>query len=288
MNQARSARNRGIFVFIVLLFISFLLMGFSQTKITIQFKSIAYGALYPFQFAGVKTLTAVHDVFTSIKNNRRLKEELSHARSLLEQYERTQYDFNEIKKENERLKKLIGIQSELEYETVIAEIVAKSPQNFYKTLIVNRGKEGGVKQWMPVVAYQDEYKCVIGKVIDVQKFSSRIQPLIEQSSYIGAMLQDSRYSGILQGQSPISENCLLQYIDRRAEMNYGDIVVTSGMGGVFPKGIVIGGVISVSKKRYGIFQEAQVRPIVDFGRLEEVYIITKTVTGDVTGLLEGK
>ncbi len=281
MNHTRTVRNRSILVLVFLLFIAFILMSISQTKFSIRFKSLAYGLLYPFQFTGAKSITlVVKDFFSSIENNRQLKEELAQVKALLEQYERSQYEFEEIKKENERLRNLIGIQSELEYETVIAEVVAKSPQNYYKTLVVNRGKNNGIEKWMPVVAYQNDMKCVVGKVIDVQQFSSRIQPLIDQSSYIGAMLVNSRYSGILQGQSPISENTLLQFIDRRAEINYGDLVVTSGMGGVFPKGIVIGEIISVSKKRYGIFQEALVNPFIDFGRLEEVYIITKSVTED--------
>ena len=174
----------------------------------------------------------------------------------LEQYEQSQYEYEEIKRENRRLRSLIGIQSDMEYETIIAEIVAKSPQDYYKTLIVNRGKNSGIEKWMPVVAYQNETRCVVGKVIDVQQFSARIQLLIDQSSYIGVMLMESRYSGILQGQSPISDNCLMQYVDRRSEINYGDLVITSGMGGVFPKGVIVGEIVSVSKKRYGIFQEA--------------------------------
>jgi len=278
MSQARTARNRSILVLILLLFICFILMGVSQSRITIRFKSIAYGVLYPFQFAGVRSITLVKEFFTSIENNKQLKQELAQVKKLLEQYEQSQYEYEEIKRENKRLRSLIGIQSEIEYETVIAEIVAKSPQNFYKTLVVNRGKSSGIEKWMPVVAYQNETRCVVGKVIDVQQFSARIQPIIDQSSYIGAMLMESRYSGLLQGQSPISDNCLMQFVDRRAEINYGELVVTSGMGGVFPKGIVIGEIVSVSKKRYGIFQEALVSPVVDYGRLEEVYIITKSVT----------
>jgi rod shape-determining protein MreC len=284
MAEAKSAQFKGIIILVVLLFVSFSLMGFSQTKVTIRFKSLAYGIAYPFHFVGVKSITFVKDFLTSIRNNKYLKKELDQVRKLLEEYERTQYEFEEIKKENERLRRLIGIQSKLEYETVIAEVVAKSPQNFYKTLIVNRGKSSGITKYMPVVAYQDNMKCIVGKVIDVQAHSSRIQPLIEQSSYIGVMLKDTRYSGILAGQSPVSENCLFQYINRNTEIKYGDTVVTSGMGGVFPKGIMIGTVISVTKKRYGIFQEALVKPAIDFGRLEEVYIITKTVTEEYHGL----
>ena len=281
MNDFKSVRAKPFLLLLILLFVSFVMMGFSQKKVSIQFKSLSFAVFYPFQYLGVSSVTLTKDFLTSIKNNRELKDELIQTRKLLEEYKRTQYEFEEIKVENERLRRLIGFQEELEYDTVIAEIVAKSPQNFYKTLIVNRGRNSGVSKWMPVIAYQDGVKCVVGKVIDVQPYSARIQPLIEQTSYIGAMLKDSRYSGLLVGQSPLSEDCLLQYLDRKVEIQYGDIVVTSGMGGVFPKGIAIGEVVSVSKKRYGIFQEAIVQPKVDLGRLEEVYIITKRVTEDL-------
>lgn len=286
MSQARTARNKSILVLIFLLFISFILMGVSQSRITIRFKSVAYGVVYPFQFVGVRSITLVKEFFSSIEKNKQLKQELVQVKKMLEQYEKSQYEYEEIKRENKRLRNLIGIQSDMEYEAVIAEIVAKSPHNYYKTLIVNRGKNSGIEKWMPVVAYQNETRCVVGKVIDVQQFSARIQPLIDQSSYIGVMLMESRYSGILQGQSPISDNCLMQYVDRRAEISYGDLVITSGMGGVFPKGIIIGEIVSVSKKRYGVFQEAIVKPVVDYGRLEEVYIITKSTTENTGRLLE--
>ena len=286
MSQARTLRNRSILVLILLLFISFILMGVSQSKVTIQFKSVAYGILYPFQFVGVRSNTLVKEFFSSIEKNRQLREELTQVKTMLEQYEQSQYEYEEIKRENRRLRSLIGIQSDMEYETIIAEIVAKSPQDYYKTLIVNRGKNSGIEKWMPVVAYQNETRCVVGKVIDVQQFSARIQLLIDQSSYIGVMLMESRYSGILQGQSPISDNCLMQYVDRRSEINYGDLVITSGMGGVFPKGVIVGEIVSVSKKRYGVFQEAIVKPVVDYGRLEEVYIITKSTTENIGRLLE--
>jgi rod shape-determining protein MreC len=286
MADFKSVRIKPLLVLLILLFISFVMMGFSQKKLSIQFKSLAFSVFYPFQYLGVSSVILTKDFLASIKRNRELKEELIQTRKLLEEYKRTQYEFEEIKTENERLRRLIGFQTELEYDTVIAEIVAKSPQNFYKTLIVNRGRNSGVSKLMPVIAYQDGIKCVVGKVIDVQPYSARIQPLIEQTSYIGAMLKDSRYSGLLVGQSPLSENCLLQYLDRKVEIQYGNIVVTSGMGGVFPKGIIIGEVVSVLKKRYGIFQEAIVQPKVDLGRLEEVYIITKMVTEDLNILFE--
>jgi rod shape-determining protein MreC len=261
-------------------------MSVSQSKITIQFKSVAYGLLYPFQFVGVQSITLVKDFFSSIEKNKQLKEELAQVKNMLEQYEQSQFEYEEIKRENRRLRSLIGIQADMEFDTVIAEIVAKSPQDYYKTLVVNRGKQSGIDKFMPVVAYQNETRCVVGKVIDVQQFSARIQPLIDQSSYIGVMLMESRYSGLLQGQSPVSDNCLMQYVDRRAEVNYGDLVVTSGMGGVFPKGIIVGEIVSVSKKRYGVFQQAVVKPVVDYGRLEEVYIITRSTTENTGRLLE--
>lgn len=281
MDRGNAATRKSLVVLVLLLFICFVLMGVSQNKVTVELKSVTFGLMYPFQYAGTRALTFVTDFFSSIQDNRQLKEELKSARQILEQYKRTQYDFEEIKRENERLRRLIGVQSTMEYDTVIAEVIAKSPQNFYKTIVVNRGRRDGIKRYMPVVAYQNDRKCVVGKVTDVQRSSSRIQPLVEQNSYTAAMLKDSRYSGLLQGQSPLSDTCLLQYVDRRVDIQFGDIVVTSGMGGVYPKGIEIGEVVSVTKPRYGIFQEAMVRPFVDLGRLEEVYIITKTVTGEL-------
>jgi rod shape-determining protein MreC len=275
MSDGKISHAKGVIILVILLFISFTTMGFSQTKFTIQFKSVLFSLVYPFQYIGVAPINLVKEFFTSIEDNRQLKVQLSQTKNLLQEYERTQYEFEELKRENERLRRVIGIQEQIEYDTVIAEVVAKSPQDFYKTLVVNRGRDSGVERYMPVIAYQNNVKCVVGKVTDVQRFSARIQPLVEQSSYVGAMLKSSRYSGILMGQSPLSELCLLQYMDKNAEMKYGDLIVTSGMGGVFPKGIAIGEVVSVSKKRYGIFQEAFVKPKIDFGRLEEVYIITK-------------
>ena len=74
MSQARTLRNRSILVLILLLFISFILMGVSQSKVTIQFKSAMYGILYPFQFVGVQSITLVKDFFSSIEKNKQLKE----------------------------------------------------------------------------------------------------------------------------------------------------------------------------------------------------------------------
>ena len=264
-----------LIVLIILLFISFAMMGFSQKKIVLNFKSLAYAVIYPFHYAGVESITSLKEFVTSIKRNRQLKEELKTTRELLEKYERKINEYEKLKKENERLRILLGIQSHIEYKTIVAEVIAKSPQDYYKTIIINRGKKSGIERYMPVIAYQDNKQCLVGKIIDVQRYSARVQPIIDQSSYTGAMLKESRYSGLLVGQSPISSYCLLQYIDKSAEISYGDEVITSGMGGVYPKGILIGTVVSVSKKRYGIFQEALVKPTIDFGRLEEVYIITR-------------
>lgn len=284
--NSRTERSRSLLILFILLFVSFAAMGFSQKKVVFNFKSIVYGLVYPFQMAGVKSVNFVENFFTSLKENRRLREELAQTKALLKEYERTLYDFEELKAENDRLRRLIGIQSHFEYDTVIAEVVAKSPQNFFKTIVVNRGSSSGVQRWMPVIAYQDGQKCVVGKVIDVQKNSSRVLPLTDQSSYIGAMLKKSRHSGILVGQGSFSDNVLLKYIDRNAEIEYGDPVVTSGMGGVFPKGILVGYVQSVVKKQYGVFQEAVVKPTVDLSRLEEVYIIVKKVMEDYHQILE--
>jgi len=97
--MAKFSRHKGLIILAVLLFISFTFMGFSQTRVTIRFKSMAYAVAFPFQYSGVKSITFVKDFFTSIRNNKHLKRELTATKTLLDEYKRTQHEFEEIKRD---------------------------------------------------------------------------------------------------------------------------------------------------------------------------------------------
>ena len=115
----------------------------------------------------------------------------------------------------------------------------------------------------------------MGKVVEVRRYNSRILSLVDQRSQISVMLESSRTTGIMVGQSPKSTQTHLQYIDLQMDVEEGERVVTSGMGGVFPKGILVGTIFKVEKKNYGLFHDLYVEPTVNFSTLENVYVIKK-------------
>ncbi len=118
---------------------------------------------------------------------------------------------------------------------------------------------------------------MVGRIIETSWHASRVLLLIDENSNIDALIQRSRAQGILQGAGAAGGN--LKYISRTEEVLTGDVVLSSGLAGVFPKGLLLGTVTGVSRKEGGLFQKIDVAPAVDFGKLEEVMaVITETGT----------
>ncbi|PJA73107.1 MAG: rod shape-determining protein MreC, partial [Nitrospirae bacterium CG_4_9_14_3_um_filter_53_35] len=103
---------------------------------------------------------------------------------------------------------------------------------------------------------------------------SLVQLLIDSNSAVPALVQRTRAQGIVEGK--IADLCRIKYLDRLADIRKGDLVLSSGLGGVYPKGLVIGTVTSVQKKPYGLFQEVLVSPAVEFSRLEEAFVVKES------------
>jgi len=152
---------------------------------------------------------------------------------------------------------------------VIARVVAQDPSNLLSTLTIDRGSQDGIRRGMPVVSPRG----LIGQITDVGAHWSRVLLLIDPSSSIQALTLYSRAVGVVQG-TPAANPRML-YIAPSDEIEVGDIVLTSGMGGNFPKGLVIGQVVRVQHRPVDMFKEAEIHPTVDFNRLEFVMVITK-------------
>ena len=136
--------------------------------------------------------------------------------------------------------------------------------SLFKTLLINKGTAEGLRVGLPVLADQG----VVGRIIETSWHASRVLLMIDENSNIDALIQRSRAQGILQGAG--SAGCNLKYISRAEEVQTGDVVLSSGLAGVFPKGLLLGVVTGVSRKEGGLFQKIDVAPAVDFGKLEEV------------------
>ena len=167
----------------------------------------------------------------------------------------------------ERLKKLSYLQSQYPSVSRIAQIFARDPSSWFKTVLVNKGEKDGVAKDMAVVTSDG----VVGRVIEVSLNTAKVLLITDPNSAMDVIVQRSRTQGIMEGK--VEEVCVLKYVQKNEDVQVGDKVITSGLGGIFPKGLMTGTVTRVERKRPGIFQYIEVTPSVDFSRLEEVLIL---------------
>jgi rod shape-determining protein MreC len=169
--------------------------------------------------------------------------------------------------EGMRLKKLLALRERVDYFTVAARVIGRSRASVFKTILINIGTTDGVEMGSPVLTNEG----IIGRITETSWNVSRVLLLTDYNSNVDALIQESRAYGLLQGHG--SEGCVLKYVRRSEKIQLGDKVISSGMAGIFPKGLLLGTVKRVEKKNYGLFQEIEVSPTVDFSKLEEVLVI---------------
>ncbi|HXZ44485.1 MAG TPA: rod shape-determining protein MreC, partial [archaeon] len=170
--------------------------------------------------------------------------------------------------ETQRLERLLAMRQVSKAEFLTARVVGKDATNWFKTILLDRGSLEGIRRNQPALAPDG----LVGRVVEVAPTSARVQLLTDPLSAVGGMIQRTRVTGIVSGN--LGAGARVRYLPLMADVVVGDEVVTSGMGGVFPKGILIGRISSVERKSGALFQEATLQSAVDLSRLEEVLILT--------------
>lgn len=287
-------RHKSIATFISLTLFCIISLAVQGSGFTLTFEGIMSGITMPFQkgYNGIQGGTS--RLWAGFSELDRVREELELTRSKLQTFESIDVDLSEIKKENDRLRSLLGMKEMLRYDSIAASIISKDPDNWYRTLIINRGENDGIKVNMPVVAYQvvvkgevrELVKGVVGKIVEVRGSVSRIQPLIAPEIKIGVKIGENRFPGLLSGYTYNSNLCVVNYITRAAPVKFGDLVITSGQAGVFPQGLIIGSVVKSELLESSPYQRAIVKPFIDYNLLEEVFIIKKAPDKDLFELFE--
>lgn len=175
--------------------------------------------------------------------------------------------FREVALENDRLKKLIEFNTAAAGRKIIARVIAQDVSQEFRVVRVNKGSIRGVEAGMAAITPEG----IVGRVLRVGSDYSDVLTILDSSSAVDALVQRSRSRGIAEG---LTEDAIvIKYLRRTDDIQAGDLVVSSGIGGIFPKGLTIGKVSSVKKQSFGITQTVEVAPAVDFSKLEEITLI---------------
>ncbi len=268
-------RLRG--VLLILVFISVFLYIFSlnfrtPNKMDVLQRSVTETVSPPIRLFG-RLFSALEQFFKDyiwLKNlrgeNESLKREIVELQSKVTSYQ-------EAYVENQRLRRLLDFKTSTRAETIPAQVIVHDLTGWFQTLMVDKGFRDGIAPDMPVV--NDE--GVIGRVLDVSDRYSRVLLITDQGSAVDAIDQRNRVRGILCGKD--ANGCLLKYIRGNLDIKEGDLVITSGKDGIYPKGLRLGVVHAVYKDPVDLFQKIDVKPLVRLSALEEVLIIKRGGAG---------
>jgi len=281
-------RHKSILTFTFCTLFCLVSLSIQSSTFTFSVEGIVSAFMMPFQKGYNAVQGGVSKLWAGFSELSDVREELNRSRLKLQKYESLEENFTEIRRENERLRKLLGLKERVKYDSIAGSVISKDPDNWFRTIIVNRGSDDGVRINMPVVAYHGEVKAVVGKVIEVRGSISRVQPIISPGISVGIKFRDNRYPGLLSGYGYSSSLCMANYITRLAIVKKGDEIITSGQGGVFPPGLLVGTVERSEILQSSPYQRAIIRPAIDYNLLEEIFIIKKAPEKDFLEMTEAK
>ncbi|MBN2419181.1 MAG: rod shape-determining protein MreC [Deltaproteobacteria bacterium] len=201
-------------------------------------------------------LINTHDENLALKKDiERLMIENSKNRELLSTYK--------------RLEELLKFTENTEETVLASQVIGRDPTGLFRSIIIDKGKNSGIKENMPVV----NAKGVVGQIVSVSNNYSKVLLLIDQNSAVDCIIERSRDSGILKGISP--KECTLDYVLKASDVRVGDLVITSGLDRVYPKGNYVGIVTEVEDSPGELYKKVKIKPSVDFSKLEEVLVLLR-------------
>jgi rod shape-determining protein MreC len=259
----------------VLVLAAFLCLLISNRAVVVKPKEIGMSVAGFFQKGLTGFFTWFGDTAGSIRQLRAAREELNAARLRLQEMDEATSEVLELRRQNAALKGQLDFAVSLPPERIAAEVVARDTDNLFSTLTINKGWRHGVKKGMPVVAWQGDREGLVGKVVLVGPGSSQVLPLYDPQCMVSARVESTRDEGLVQGEGKDRGTIVMEYVKKIAKdkISYGDLVVTSGLGGLYPKGINIGRIRLITARPYETSLELQVEPIVDFDRLEYLFLV---------------
>lgn len=267
--------NMTVYVFSSLMLASIILLLLSSTNFILGVKNSGLSIFFGIR-GGVNEISSfVSRTVLSVNKLAELRKEHAELIRQLERFEELERSNAEIYQENILLRQQLDFSRTLRYRRVPAQISGRDPDNLFSALVINKGSFSGVSNNMVVVAWQDGIQALVGKVVQTGVFESLVMPVFDINSQVSARFSVSRFEGIVEGQGSSGIPLLMRFVPKRArdDINIGDIIISSGMGGIFPAGINIGRVSNVNMIEFANTLELELIPMIDFSRLEYVFVI---------------
>jgi rod shape-determining protein MreC len=264
-------RIRTFWIWVVLLFAALFLVSsnISKRRSWNPVEQAVIEMTAPVQMFTEKTIDTIEGFWMKYfslvdlhNENAALQKEIEALRMQNDQY-------RELATVNQRLQKLLRFKATIRGPAIAAQVIGHDPTGWFESIIIDKGKNSGLKPGMPVVNAQG----VVGQLVSVSPNYSKVLLIIDQNSAVDCLIQRSREKGIVKGLT--RKTCKMHYVVKTGDVKAGDLVITSGMGGVYPKGLPVGEVIKVSEDPWEMFKGITVKPLVDFEKLEEVLVLLR-------------
>jgi rod shape-determining protein MreC len=269
---------------LVLLILSLLLLVFHESGLLAPVESAAHYVIDPLQRLLSNAIEGTGGVFRTVRDARELRAEVDDLQVQVDALRVENVRLREYEAESQQLRALLEFVSEYPVSTYLgAEVISRDacedypcgdtlgvePNPYLRYVTINVGAQQGAEVGMSVVSGG---AGLVGRVSQVGPRTAKVQLLTDSDSAVAALLQTTRGTGLVVGQP--DGTLQMQYIPQEEDVRVGDIVLTSGLGGLMPKGLVIGQVTEVQQKEYETFQTATVRPALDLTRFELALVIT--------------
>jgi len=269
------SRHRNIITLIVLLTFSLTALATQSMYVSTATKRVGYSVLSSIQHGFARIGMFFGDAFSSIGELKEIRTEYEVLQEKLVEYRSMERKLIDMRRENEQLRELIGFSEQIEFTHIPARIIAKEPGSLFSGFTINKGLSEGVREDSAVIAYSEGFTCLVGKIMEISSHTAKVLPMTDHSSYVAARMMESRYEGLVNGKGTVSGLAEMEYVKKQAkdEIEFGDLVITSGLRSIYPENIYIGRVIEINAPEWETSLTLEIRPLVDFAKLEYVFVL---------------
>ena len=273
MREFFRSRFFKVVMVVLALLLGFMIYAISQNGVGAVTSQIVGAISAPFQKLSSYISETATDFFGKFVNVQEYYEQNQQLREEIAELREDMVDYDKIKRENEQLKELAGLKEEdPNIQMVAATVVARDPSERFGSFTIDKGSLHGIKVRDTVITAEG----LVGVVTEVGEVYSKVTTILSPELKIGAMEQGTGEIGIVTGTVALSEenSCKLSNLGTDSEIKEGDLIVTSGAGGIYPKGVIIGKAGAIQTEEHGITSYTKVTPVFDIKTVKQVFIIT--------------